>query len=90
MKLEGKTVGFALTGSFCSFGEAISQLEKLKEEKCRIIPIMSETAYTTDTRFGSCEEHIRTVESICENKIIHTIAAAEPIGPKKLLDLLII
>lgn len=90
MELENKTVGFALTGSFCSFGEVISQLENLKKENCRIIPIMSETAYSTDTRFGTARAFSDKIEEICENKIIHTISEAEPIGPKKLLDLLII
>lgn len=90
MNLEGKTVGFALTGSFCSFSSAIKALEELKKEGCSIRPIMSETAYTTDTRFGSAASHIEKIEALCQNKIIHTISEAEPIGPKKLLDLLVI
>ncbi len=55
-----------------------------------IIPIMSYNAYSTDTRFGKASEHIKRIEEICGNKIISTITDAEPIGPKKLLDILII
>lgn len=90
MNLECKTIGFAMTGSFCSFSHALDQLQKLKNEGFKIIPIMSETSYTTDTRFGKSCDFINEIERICENKIIHTIADAEPIGPKKLLDLLIV
>ncbi len=90
MELYGKTVGFALTGSFCSFSSAFNALEGLKQQGAKIIPVMSDIAYTTDTRFGTAAEHIKKAEEICENKIIHTISGAEPIGPKKLLDLLII
>lgn len=84
------TVGFALCGSFCTFNKAINQIKNLKEKGIEIIPIMSFNAYTTDTRFGKATEHIEKIESICGNKIISTIAQAEPIGPKKLLDILII
>lgn len=55
-----------------------------------MIPIMSETAYGTDTRFGAAEQIIDRIERLCENKIIHTIKDAEPIGPQNLLDLLVI
>jgi len=88
--LKDKTVGFALTGSFCTFKAAISALEKLKNTGCKIIPIMSETAYSTDTRFGSATDFTAQIEDISQNKIIHSISSAEQIGPKKLLDLMII
>lgn len=88
--LKNKKIGFAFTGSFCTFNTAVSALAELKKQECEIIPIMSPNAYSTDTRFGTAEEFISKIESICENKIIHTIDKAEPIGPKKLLDLLII
>ncbi len=90
MTLENKTIGFALTGSFCSFERALFQMEVLKKLNCTIIPIMSKTAYSLDTRFGSALSFRQKTEDISQNKIIHTIEAAEPIGPKKLLDLLII
>lgn len=90
MELENKTVGFAITGSFCSLENAFLQMERLKKEKCDIMPIMSETVWNTNTRFGAASDFIARAERICEKKVIHTIGEAEPIGPKKLLDILII
>ena len=84
------TVGFAICGSFCTFSKVFPQIEKLKELGARVIPIMSEVAYTTDTRFGKATEHKAKLEEITGEKVISTIAAAEPIGPKKLLDALVV
>ena len=83
-------VGFALCGSYCTFAKVIPVIEKLVSEGASVTPIMSENAYSTDTRFGKAEEHIKKIESICNKKIISSIKEAEPIGPKKLLDILII
>lgn len=88
--MDNITAGFALCGSFCTFDKAITQIEYLKEKGIDIIPIMSFNAYSTDTRFGKAAEHIKKIEKICGKEIISTIAQAEPIGPKKLLDILII
>jgi dipicolinate synthase subunit B len=88
--LSKETVGFALCGSFCTFKKVIPQMEKLVNEGYRVIPIMSHTAYTTDTRFGKAKEINEQIESICNEKIICTISGAEPIGPKELLDILVI
>ena len=90
MNLSGKTIGYGLTGSFCTFQKALGQLRLLKETGAEIIPIMSETACGTDTRFGSAAEFTQTIQDITGNQIIHTIKGAEPFGPKALLDLLII
>lgn len=84
------TIGFAMCGSFCTFSQVIPIMQLLKEEGYHILPILSDTAYHTDTRFGTAESFCNTIESICQQPIIHTIYAAEPIGPKKLLDALII
>lgn len=83
-------VGYALCGSFCTFSEAVPIIERLKESGADVIPIMSGTAYSTDTRFGRACEFTDKIEKITGNNIIHTIAGAEPIGPKKLLDILVI
>lgn len=83
-------IGFALTVSFCTFEKVISQLEKLIEIYPDITPIMSKTVYETDTRFGTAEEFKERVRSICKKDIISTIPEAEPIGPKKLFDALVI
>lgn len=85
-----KTIGFAMCGSFCTLSRVIDEIYVLKKLNYNIIPIMSEIAYSTDTRFGKADEIVEKVEKICGQKIIHTIAEAEPIGPKKMLDLLIV
>lgn len=82
--------GFALCGSYCTFEKAIGQIEFLIEKGVEIFPIMSENAYSTDTRFGKAEDHVKRIEELCDKKIIHTITQAEPIGPKKELDILVI
>ncbi len=82
-------IGFAMCGSFCTFSRAIAQIKRLKDEGYNVIPIMSETAYSTDTRFGTAVEFINKIESITGNKIISSITEAEPIGPKKMCDLII-
>lgn len=83
-------VGFAICGSFCTFKNVKEQIRILKEKDFDIIPIMSFNAYLTDTRFGKAEEHINEIERICGRKIISTLTDAEPIGPKKMLDILVI
>ncbi len=88
--MEKETVGFALCGSFCTFKKVIPQMKKLVDEGYKVIPIMSYTAYNTDTRFGKAKEFNDEIEKICKEEIIHTITGAEPIGPKELLDVLVI
>ncbi len=88
--MDKLTVGFALCGSFCTFTKAINEIERIKNSGANIIPIMSFNAYSTDTRFGKAQDFIEKIEGICENKIISTLADAEPIGPKKLLDILVV
>lgn len=82
--------GFALCGSFCTFSKVISQIKALKEKGIDIYPIMSEVSYSTDTRFGKSEDFVKEIEEICSRKVISTVKDAEPIGPKKMLDILII
>ena len=83
-------IGFAVTGSFCTFAQAFDQMEALVRSGYRVTPIMSENAYATDTRFGAARSWVSRAEEITGNPVIHTIAQAEPIGPRALLDLLII
>lgn len=90
MKLENLTVGFAITGSFCTFHKVFPQIQSIVNQNTRVIPIMSEISYTTDTRFGKAEENIRKLEEMTGEKVIGSIKDAEPIGPKKLLDILIV
>jgi dipicolinate synthase subunit B len=83
-------IAFALCGSFCTFSHAITQMEELKELGHKILPIMSETAYSTDTRFGKSCEINKKIEKICGKKIISSRTEAEPIGPKNMADLMLI
>ena len=90
MELEGKKVGFALTGSFCTFKNTIPHIKKIVENGADVLPIMSFNAYTVDSRFGKAKDFIEEIEDITHKKIIHTIEEAEPIGPNNLTDIMII
>lgn len=79
-----------MCGSFCTFDKVIKTMKEMKAAGYNIIPIMSFNAYNTDTRFGKAQDFREAIENICENKIISDITNAEPVGPKKLLDILII
>lgn len=82
-------IGFALCGSFCTFDQVINVLKRVAE-KYSVIPIMSQNSASIDSRFGEASDFIAQVESICGRPVITKIEESEPIGPKKLLDLLII
>ncbi len=88
--MKGITAGFALCGSFCTIKKAVAQLKVLNSSGVDIVPIMSPIVYTSNTRFGTAKELIDEIESLTNKKIITTVVDAEPIGPKKLLDLMII
>lgn len=88
--MSGEKIGFALCGSYCTFDKAINALEVLRTTYTDITPIMSENAYSTDSRFGTAKSFIDRVEAICDRKILSTMTAVEPFGPKALLDILII
>ena len=88
--MEAITAGYALCGSFCTVAQAVEQIPKLIKRGMNILPIMSQIVYETDSRFIKAEELRKKVKEITGKEIIHTVAGAEPIGPKKLLDVLII
>ena len=90
MELKGVKVGFAITGSFCTFSEVIPQIEALVKAGANVLPVMSETAFKTDTRFGKAKEINEKIEDITGKKIICSISTAEPIGPKNLLDIMVV
>ena len=83
------TIGFAMCGSFCTYSKVFPILELLARDHT-IVPILSDSGSCTDSRFGTAQEHIQMVTELCAHPPIRTIAQAEPIGPKKLLDALII
>ncbi len=64
MKLEGKRVGFVMTGSFCTFRKTIEQLERILEEKAEVLPIMSYNAYNLDTKFGKAQDFIEEIQKL--------------------------
>ena len=88
--LSGVRVGCAMTGSFCTFKRAFSAWEALRQAGASLLPIMSFNAAGTDTRFYAADDAVRAFEAIAGQPVIRTIAQAEPIGPKKLLDALVI
>ncbi len=87
---SGLKIGFAMTGSFCTFGKCFEQVEILKSMGAEIIPVMSETASSTSTRFGTAEDNVKKLELICGKKVITSIAQAEPIGPKNMTDIMVV
>lgn len=83
------TIGFALCGSYCTYDRVFPVIEALSKEN-KVIPILSEAAYTTDSRFGTAEHWKTRLEEICGCPPLHLISQVEPIGPKGLLDILVI
>ena len=83
------TIGFALCGSYCTYDRVFPVIEALRKEN-KVIPILSEAAYTTDSRFGTAEHWKTRLEEICGRPPLHRISQVEPIGPKGLLDILVI
>jgi len=88
--LNKKTVGFALTGSFCTFDKIFAEIENILKAGANVIPIMSEISFTIDTRFGDGNKIAGKLEALTGNSVVSTVKDAEPFGPKKLLDILVI
>lgn len=90
MDTTPRRIGFAFCGSFCTFSAAMAALESVKAAFGDVTPIASETSAALDTRFGNAHDWLREMERICDKRVIQTIPQAEPLGPKKLLDALVI
>ena len=88
--LKGKRIGFAMTGSFCTFERIFPVAERLVSLGAQLCPILSYNAYNLDTRFFPAETVRQRLTDITGREIWHTLQEVEPIGPKKLLDLLIV
>ena len=88
--LTGERIGFVVTGSFCTFSAAFAQAKLLREAGAELTPIFSEHAAAIDTRFGTAAERVAELEEICGKPAIRSIAQAEPLGPRNLLDLLVV
>ena len=88
--MEETRVGFALTGSFCTLDNALRAMEETAASYPNILPILSETTAATDTRFGRAEAFRQRAETACGRRAMTSIPEVEPIGPKGLLDVLVI
>ena len=87
--MNKQTIGFALCGSFCTFRKTIEALRPLADAY-HVIPILSGASYETDSRFGSAAEFREEIESICGERVLHTLTEVEPFGPKATLNLLVV
>ncbi|MBQ3134672.1 MAG: dipicolinate synthase subunit B [Oscillospiraceae bacterium] len=88
--MEDKTIGFAICGSFCTHSRAIAALEAVTAQYKHVIPIVSEIVSVTDTRFGTAKDLLERMTNLCGQPPMATVKETEPIGPKGLLDLLVI
>ena len=83
-------IGYCFCGSFCTVSRSVGIMRNLAAEGNALLPIMNDSVYSTDTRFGKAVDTIRTVEDICKVPVIHTIVDAEPLGPQIALDMLVV
>lgn len=83
-------IGYCFCGSFCTVSRSLGIMRNLAAEGNALLPIMNESVYSTDTRFGKATDTVRTVEDICKTPVIHTIVDAEPLGPQISLDMLVV
>ncbi|WLV25810.1 dipicolinate synthase subunit B [Aciduricibacillus chroicocephali] len=90
MTLEGKRIGFGLTGSHCTYDQVFPQIEKLVSEKAEVIPIVSNTVKSTDTKFGEAADHLKKIIELTGREPISTMPGAEPLGPKEPLDCMVV
>lgn len=90
MSLKGKHIGFGLTGSHCTYSQVVPQIERLVEAGCQVSPFVTYTVRHTDTRFGKGEDWVDKIEAITGNPVVDTIVEAEPYGPSKPLDCMVI
>ena len=90
MSLNGKRIGFGLTGSHCTYDAVFPEIEKLVNAGAEVVPVVTSTVKNTTTRFGKGEDWIKRIEELTGNKVIDSIVEAEPLGPKMPLDCMVI
>lgn len=90
MDLKNKKIGFAMTGSFCTFKKTFDVFKDVVNSGADVFPIMSETSYSTDTRFGKSSDFVLQAEQLSGKTVIKSVKEAEPIGPKQMLDILVV
>ena len=84
------TAGFALCGSFCTIERVLNVMERMAQDGWKLVPIVSEPVFTQNTRFGKAQDTLDHITHICGQEPLHTLQEVEPIGPQKLLDVLIV
>lgn len=90
MDVKDKKIGFVLTGAFSTYKKTIPKIKELVKRGSKVIPIMSYNSYNLDTKFGKAKDFIDEIQKITRRDIIHTIPDAEPIGPKRLTDIMVV
>lgn len=90
MEVKGKRIGFGITGSHCTYEEVVPQIKKLVDAGAEVIPIVTFTVKNTTTRFGKGEDWITIIENITGKRVLDSIVATEPLGPRNPLDCMVI
>lgn len=90
MELEGVKIGYAFTGSFCTLAKSFDIMQQFIDEGAIVTPIMSENVYGTDTRFGKAADFIARAEEMCRTPVMHLVTETEVIGPKNMLDIMVV
>ena len=90
MSLKGKRIGFGLTGSHCTYDAVFPEIEKLVNAGAEVLPVVTFTVQSTDTRFGKGEDWITRIEELTGHKVLDSIVKAEPLGPRIPLDCMVI
>lgn len=90
MNWKDKQVGFALSASHCTLDEVVPQIRRFVEAGANVTPIISNSLKTTDTRFGKAVDWQKLLHEVTGNEIIDSIVTAEPLGPSKKLDILVV
>ncbi|GIN70420.1 dipicolinate synthase subunit B [Bacillus sp. J14TS2] len=90
MDLQNKRIGFGITGSHCTYDQVVPQIEKLVDFGAEVVPVVTFTVQNTNTKFGNGADWVAKVEEITGRKVIDSMVAAEPLGPKEPLDCMVI
>ncbi|MFZ0443821.1 MAG: dipicolinate synthase subunit B [Bacillus sp. (in: firmicutes)] len=90
MSLNGKRIGFGLTGSHCTYDAVFPEIEKLVNAGAEVVPVVTATVKNTTTRFGKGEDWIKRIEELTGHKVIDSIVGAEPLGPKMPVDCMVV
>lgn len=88
--LKGKRIGFGLTGSHCTYHLVFPEIQRLMDLGAEVVPVVSYTVQNVDTKFGKATEHVEKVEAITKQKAITTMPDAEPLGPIRPLDCMVV